>query len=751
MATIMPTHEPVQVTARRSRTERGRERPGEPGSTVAVPRIKPRDPVARAVVASLETALSRLRGTEADARRGDVEGIHRLRTTTRRLRSELRAFRGLVEPGWIGPLEGEMKWLAGLLGDVRDLDVLMDRFRKAAEKVGSPTEALAPLFAELMARHARATRELRSALNGDRYRDLLAALQDAIDHPSLGCAACSPCRTALPPLAAAAWQRLKKCGRALGIDDPDEVFHEVRKRASGPVTRPRWLRRSCPEPPPRERGGSSGVPPASRMYSASTRTPSSPDTNSPHSSPAIPTGRISKRPHAACSTARRRPRERPARPSSTPGTSSIARGRGGGSFQRAANGQRMNNNDRHDPGHPYPPSTGADASDRRVLARDPVCGMNVDPETAAASIEHDGRTIYFCCRRCLERFEADPARYATPDRARGHDDLVVLTPTLPARPAPAGVHYTCPMDPEIIRDRPGPCPICGMALEPMTVGADDGEDPELADMSRRFWIGLALTVPLLLLSMGDMIPGLDLGSRIGARALVWIQLALASPVVLWCGWPFFERGVGLARDPPLNMFTLIAMGTGTAYLFSLAATIAPGLFPDSFRDHQGQVAVYFEPAAVITTLVALGQVLELRARRQTGSAIRALLGLAPKTARRLRDDGGEEDVPLDRVVLGDRLRIRPGEKVPVDGVVLEGTSAVDESMITGEPIPVEKSPGERLIGGTVNGNGSMVIRAERVGADTMLAQIVRMVSEARRTRARSSDWPTRSRRISSPA
>jgi Cu+-exporting ATPase len=361
--------------------------------------------------------------------------------------------------------------------------------------------------------------------------------------------------------------------------------------------------------------------------------------------------------------------------------------------------------------------------------------MNIDPRTAAASLEHDGQTIYFCRQQCMEQFQADPARYTSRDAARGHDDLVVLTPALPTRPVPAGVRYTCPMDPEIIRDRPGACPICGMALEPMTVAADDQDDPELADMTRRFWIGLALTVPLLILSMADMVPGLDLAARLGPRAMAWIPLALASPVVLWCGWPFFERAWVSLTSRRLNMFTLIAMGTGTAYLFSLAATIAPGLFPESFRDHHGQVAVYFEPAAVITTLVLLGQVLELRARRQTGDAIRALLGLAPKTARRLRDDGGEEDVPLDRVVPGDRLRVRPGEKVPVDGVVLEGGGGVDESMITGEPIPVEKVPGDRLIGGTVNGTGSLVMRAERVGADTMLAQIVRMVGEARRTRA----------------
>ena len=377
--------------------------------------------------------------------------------------------------------------------------------------------------------------------------------------------------------------------------------------------------------------------------------------------------------------------------------------------------------------------------DRQETARDPVCGMDVVPETAAGSIEHDGRTIYFCSRHCLERFKADPARYTAPAQPLGHPGLVVLNPSFnvpePSPPAPPGTRYTCPMHPEIIRDRPGPCPICGMALEPMTVGADDEADPELADMTRRFWICLVLTVPLLLISMGEMIGGLGLHAWIGGQGLVWLQLALATPVVLWGGWPFFERAWASLRSRQLNMFTLIAMGTGTAYLFSLAAAIAPDLFPASFREHGGQVAVYFEPAAVITTLVLLGQVLELRARRQTGGAIRALLGLAPKTARRLKDDGGEEDVPLDAVMPGDRLRIRPGEKVPVDGAVLEGTSAVDESMITGEPIPVEKGSGAPVIGGTVNGTGSLVMRAERVGAETMLAQIVQMVSEARRTRA----------------
>jgi Cu+-exporting ATPase len=290
------------------------------------------------------------------------------------------------------------------------------------------------------------------------------------------------------------------------------------------------------------------------------------------------------------------------------------------------------------------------------------------------------------------------------------------------------------MHPEIIRDGPGSCPICGMALEPMTVSGDSDDDHELADMSRRFWLGVILTVPLLLISMAEMVPGLQLPSALAGRTMVWLQFLLATPVVLWCGLPFFQRGWMSLVSRKLNMFTLIALGTGTAFFYSAIAALVPGVFPESFR-HHGEVGVYFEPAAVIVTLVLLGQVLELRARRQTGSAIRALLGLVPKTARRLRDDGREEDVALDLVVPGDRLRIRPGEKVPVDGSVIEGASAVDESMISGEPIPVEKGPGERLIGGTVNGTGGLIMRAERVGAETMLAQIIRMVGEARRTRA----------------
>ncbi len=375
----------------------------------------------------------------------------------------------------------------------------------------------------------------------------------------------------------------------------------------------------------------------------------------------------------------------------------------------------------------------------RDTVTDPVCGMRIIPETAAGSAVHDGRTYYFCSRRCAERFREDPARFLT-DEARvappvSSSSSVSPAPALVAPPRAEGTTYTCPMHPEIVRDRPGACPICGMALEPRAISEDVDVDPELQDMNRRFWLSAGLTMPLLLLSMAEMVPGLVLPGFLTGRSLVWIQLALATPVVVWGGLPFFERGWASLVHRNLNMFTLIAMGTGTAYVFSAIAALVPAVFPASFRDHHGEVAVYFEPAAAIVTLVLLGQLLELRARRQTGSAIRSLLGLAPKTARRIREDGREEDIPLDQVVPGDRLRVRPGEKVPVDGIILEGTSAVDESMISGEPMPVEKGPDGRLIGGTVNGTGGLVMRAERVGAETMLAQIVRMVSEARRTRA----------------
>ncbi len=361
------------------------------------------------------------------------------------------------------------------------------------------------------------------------------------------------------------------------------------------------------------------------------------------------------------------------------------------------------------------------------MPTDPVCGMIVDANGPHSS-ENEGTTYSFCSARCRERFRADPQRFL--DVTPGDTEPARGSETNAAR------QWTCPMHPEIVRDGPGNCPICGMALEPMAPSLDEdaGESEELRSMTRRFQVGAVLSVPLVLLVMSEMLPGPDLTSAFSARALAWIQLALASPVVLWGGWPFFARGWASLRTR-LNMFTLIALGTGAAYVYSTVATLLPGIFPPSFRGPDGEVALYFEAAAVIVTLVLLGQVLELRARQRTGAAIRALLGLAPKTARRLRDDGSEEDVPLDEVQIGDRLRIRPGEKVPVDGIVEEGRSAVDESMLTGEPMPVEKSTGDRVVGATVNQTGGLVMRAERVGAETLLAQIVQMVADAQRSRA----------------
>jgi Cu+-exporting ATPase len=355
----------------------------------------------------------------------------------------------------------------------------------------------------------------------------------------------------------------------------------------------------------------------------------------------------------------------------------------------------------------------------KAAAKDPVCGMDVDPQHAAGSHVHNGVTYYFCSGHCLARFRASPERYLAPQ----------------AQPeAMPGGDYTCPMHPEIVQTGPGACPVCGMALEPKTLALEQTPNPELAAMSRRFWISLALTIPVFVLAMAEMIPGRPFYGLLSARALNWLELALATPVVLWGGKPFFERGWASIRRRQPNMFTLIAMGTGAAYAYSLLAALAPGLLPASFRRPDGEAAVYFEAAAVITTLVLLGQVLELRARERTGDAIRALLSLAPKTARRV-GDSGEADVPLDAVHPGDRLRVRPGEKIPVDGVILEGSSSIDESMVTGEPVPVEKGPGDKVIGGTVNGPGSFIMRAERVGADTLLAQIVRLVGEAQRSRA----------------
>src|ERR1043166_5705839 len=351
---------------------------------------------------------------------------------------------------------------------------------------------------------------------------------------------------------------------------------------------------------------------------------------------------------------------------------------------------------------------------------DPVCGMTVDPANAAGSFEYQGKTYYFCNTHCLHRFQKDPESF--------------LQKTDPKPVTKAG-KYTCPMHPEIIRDGPGSCPICGMALEPLVASLEEEENTELMDMTRRFWTAVILTTPVFVLGMSDLIPGQPLQQIFSMRTLAWLQLVLASPVVLWAGWPFFVRAWQSIVYRSLNMFTLIGLGVAVGYLFSVIAVLMPGIFPASFRDAHGNVPVYFEAAAVIVTLVLLGQVLELRARSQTGAAIKALLGLAPKTARRLRQDEQEEDVPLDEVHVGDRLRVRPGEKVPVDGVVLEGASSVDESMITGEPIPVEKRANDRVVGATVNGTGSFVMRAERVGSETLLAQIVQMAAEAQRSRA----------------
>ncbi len=370
------------------------------------------------------------------------------------------------------------------------------------------------------------------------------------------------------------------------------------------------------------------------------------------------------------------------------------------------------------------------------MAIDPVCAMEVDPATADRSRthEHRGETYYFCSDHCVTAFKADPAKFLDHSAvsAHAHGDSVAASRARVASVA-AGVQYTCPMHPEIVRNAPGACPICGMALEPMrpAVGVEQ-ENVELRDMTRRMWAGVALTAPLLVIAMAPDSLVRALGSP---RMRELLEFALATPVVLWAGWPFFARGYASFRTWQLNMFSLISIGVGVAYSYSVIATLLPSIFPSALRDADGIVPSYFEAAAAITVLVLLGQVLELRARSQTSGAIRALLGLAPKTARLVGDDGVERDVALDQVVPGNRLRVRPGEKIPVDGAVLEGSSAVDESMITGEPIPVAKKPGDHVIGATVNQTGSFVMRAERVGADTLLAQIVNMVSAAQRSRA----------------
>jgi P-type Cu+ transporter len=426
-----------------------------------------------------------------------------------------------------------------------------------------------------------------------------------------------------------------------------------------------------------------------------------------------------------------------------------------------------------------PPARGADGTSVVAERRDPVCGMRVKTDSPHHAL-HAGNDYFFCGAGCLKKFTADPERYLSVPPVSSAPALVTLS--IPGAASPSSVRsepnvtpgasyvcpmdpevheqkpgacpkcgmalepeevtapatrteWTCPMHPEIVRDAPGACPICGMALEPRTVALAEPENPELTDMTRRFRLACVLTAPLLAMMIGAMIPGEPRHSVLSPAIMAWLELILATPVVLWAGWPFFVRGARsiVSRSP--NMFTLIALGVGVAFAYSLAAVLTPNVFPPSFRDATGRVATYFESAAVIVTLVLLGQVLELQARSRTGGAIRALLGLAPKLARRIRADGGEEDVPLDQVRVGDRLRVRPGEKVPVDGRVLEGRSAVDESMVSGEPMPVGKEPGAPLVGATLNGTGSLVMQAERVGADTLLAHIVRMVAQAQRSRA----------------
>ncbi len=366
--------------------------------------------------------------------------------------------------------------------------------------------------------------------------------------------------------------------------------------------------------------------------------------------------------------------------------------------------------------------------------KDPVCGMTVKPDSPH-SLDLGGRRYVFCSAGCLKKFREAPERYRSHTHQHERPVAAQVPPPGAVQSSTTGrTKWTCPMHPEVVRDRPGSCPICGMALEPMTVTADDEPNAELIDMTRRFWVSAVLAIPLLVLAMAEPL-AMRLEMLAGPGFMGWLELLLATPVVLWGGWPFFVRGWQSLVNRSLNMFTLIALGVGVGYAYSLVATLMPGLFPSSFRSESGRVGVYFEAAAVIVTLVLLGQVLELRARSRTGAAIRALLGLAPKTARRVTPDGRDEDVAVDQIVPGDTLRVRPGERVPVDGVVVEGTSAIDESMVTGEPIPVEKAPHDRVIGATVNGTGSFVMRAERVGADTILARIVQLVAEAQRSRA----------------
>jgi len=377
-------------------------------------------------------------------------------------------------------------------------------------------------------------------------------------------------------------------------------------------------------------------------------------------------------------------------------------------------------------------------AEKNSVPTDPVCGMTVDPADASGPYAYKGKSYYFCCDGCLGKFRADPEKYAAPPAHAGAEPAargVGRPPAHAQETAPPGAIYTCPMHPEVRQEQPGACPKCGMALEPLAPEAESPANPELADMSRRFWVSLILAAPVAFIGMSDLIPGQPLQHHVAPAVLKWIQFVLATPVVLWGGWPFFVRAARSVVRFSLNMFTLIGLGTGIAYAYSVAATLAPQVFPASFAGHGGEPAVYFEAAAVITVLVLLGQVLELRARARTSGAIRALLDLAPKTARRLSEGGAEADVPLADVQPGDRLRVRPGEKVPADGRIVEGMTSIDESMVTGEPIPAEKGAGDAVTGGTVNQSGGVVMVAERVGKNTLLAQIVRLVAEAQRSRA----------------
>jgi Cu+-exporting ATPase len=374
----------------------------------------------------------------------------------------------------------------------------------------------------------------------------------------------------------------------------------------------------------------------------------------------------------------------------------------------------------HHHGHERHGHSGPDSVAATAAVKDPVCGMDVDPAKTPHKALYEGHEYFFCSAGCQAKFQKEPSRYTA-------------SAPRPMPAAPVGTIYTCPMHPQIRQVGPGSCPICGMALEPEVMTSETGPSPELKDMTRRFWMGLVLALPVFALEMGGHLTGMMM--RLEGQTSAWIQLALATPVVLWSGWPFFERGARSLATRSLNMFTLIAMGVGVAWLYSVVATLAPHIFPPAFRREDGSVPIYFEAAAVITVLVLLGQVLELRARERTSGAIKALLDLAPKTARRLRDDGSDEEITLDMIAVGDRLRVRPGEKVPVDGEILEGRVSIDESMVTGESMPVTKEPGATVVGGAINKTGSFVMRADKIGADTLLAQIVQMVAQAQRSRA----------------